>query len=107
MQFLKTIQVLQDMGKYIRQQARSNLTKQKKNVDRTLYESITYGVHNQQKKIDLLVEMAEYGKFQDQGVRGLKASPINTMNSPTDLETNATDPNNSRLGKEKKYKIKR
>ena len=82
MQFLKTIQVLQDMGKYIRQQARSNLTKQKKNVDRTLYESITYGVHNQQKKIDLLVEMAEYGKFQDQGVRGLKASPINTMNSP-------------------------
>ena len=50
------------MGKYIRQQARSNLTKQKKNVDRTLYESITYGVHNQQKKIDLLVEMAEYGK---------------------------------------------
>lgn len=82
MQFLNTIQTLQDMGKYIRQQARSNLTKQKKNVDNTLYDSISYGVHNQEKKIDLLIEMASYGKFQDQGVRGLKASPINTMNSP-------------------------
>lgn len=61
-------------GKYVVQQARANLTKKKKNVSKTLYDSIQYKETTSQTgasfSFDFLME--DYGEFQDKGVSGIK-----------------------------------
>jgi hypothetical protein len=61
-------------GKYVVQQARTNLTKKKKNVSKKLYDSIGYESKPSQSGASFSFEffMEDYGEFQDKGVSGIK-----------------------------------
>ena len=67
---------LQAFGKYVVQQSRSNLTKQKHNVSKGLYNSIGYKITEENGKFDLTFVMDEYGTFLDKGVKGAKPSLV-------------------------------
>ena len=58
---------LEKYGKYVVQQARSNLTKKKQNASKELYNSLSFKVQ----KNSVLFDMLEYGAFQDEGVLSL------------------------------------
>lgn len=59
-----------DFGKYMVQQSKKNLTKDKKGGG-PLYNSITYEVDDKDKsKIVFTFSMQDYGEFQDKGVKG-------------------------------------
>jgi hypothetical protein len=62
--------VLIKFGKYVIQQARSNLTKGKHNFNKTLYNSLRYSVYYSNDKFSMSFFMEDYGQFQDQGVKG-------------------------------------
>ena len=69
----KTVEnYLNSFGKYVVQQARSNLTKAKKNVNKKLYNSIKFKVVPEGDKYVLEFYMLNYGKFVDKGVSGNK-----------------------------------
>ena len=63
--------------KYVVQQSRSNLTKQKKNASKSLYNSIKGVSKVNPNSISLYFEMEEHGVFQDKGVSG-KEKKYNT-----------------------------
>ena len=67
-----TQQALEDFKKYVIQQARTNLTKGKKNVDGNLYKSLQGFVEKSPAGFRLYFEMEDYGMFQDKGVSGVK-----------------------------------
>jgi len=74
---LKNLQKeLQSFGKYVVQQSRSNLTKQKHNVTRDLYDSIHYDLTEKNGNYDLAFIMDEYGTFLDKGVKGANPSLV-------------------------------
>ena len=75
--------VLNKFGKYVVQQARSNLSKKSKNVSKELYNSISYDINVSAngESFSLVFKMAEYGEFQDKGVKG-KSSSSKAPNSP-------------------------
>ena len=68
----RTKMVLNTFAKYVIQQSRSNLTKQKKNASKALYDSLDYKIIHTSNDIKLLFEMLDYGQYQDQGVSGTK-----------------------------------
>jgi len=61
---------LNSFGKYIVQQSRSNLTKGKKNVNKSLYNSIKFKVSTDAKGFSVKFYMNSYGTFVDKGVSG-------------------------------------
>jgi hypothetical protein len=61
---------LNGFGKYVIQQSRSNLTKQRKNVDKNLYNSLNFEKNVSKNSFQLSFNMEDYGKFQDKGVSG-------------------------------------
>jgi len=63
-------QSLNAFGKYVVQQSRSNLTKNKKNVSKSLYDSIEYDLKVMPNSFSLSFIMDEYGMYQDKGVSG-------------------------------------
>ena len=63
--------------KYVVQQSRSNLTKQKKNASKSLYNSIKGISKVNPNSISLYFEMEVHGVFQDKGVSG-KEKKYNT-----------------------------
>jgi hypothetical protein len=67
-----TQKALDSFGKYIVQQAKNNLSKQRKTVSKKLYDSIGYKVKVSKNSIELDLSMEEYGKFVDLGVSGKK-----------------------------------
>lgn len=69
---LNTKQALEDFKKYVIQQARTNLTKGKKNVDKKLYNSLQGFIDESPAGFRLYFEMEDYGMFQDKGVSGKK-----------------------------------
>ena len=69
---LETQQALEDFKKYVIQQARTNLTKGKKNVDGNLYKSLQGFVEKSPAGFRLYFEMEDYGMFQDKGISGTK-----------------------------------
>ena len=69
---LNTQQALEDFKKYVIQQARTNLTKGKKNVDKNLYNSLQGFIDKSPAGFRLYFEMEDYGMFQDRGVSGKK-----------------------------------
>ena len=74
---LKNLQTeLQSFGKYVVQQSRSNLTKQKHNVSKDLYNSIHYKLKENNGNFDLAFIMDEYGTFLDKGVKGANPSLV-------------------------------
>ena len=78
--------VLIKFGKYVIQQARSNLTKGKHNFDKTLYNSLRYNIYYSDNKFSMVFSMEDYGEYQDKGVRGAggtrkSTSPFNKRNN--------------------------
>ena len=67
--------------KYVIQQSRSNLTKQRKNFSKSLYDSINGVSKVNPNSISLYFEMEEHGLYQDKGVKG-KTSSNKAPNSP-------------------------
>ena len=72
MQLKETREALNNFGKFVVQQARTRLTKGKKNVSKKLYNSLEYNINATEDSISVIFEMEDYGKFQDQGVSGTK-----------------------------------
>ena len=72
MQLKETREALNNFGKFVVQQARTRLTKGRKNVSKKLYNSLDYKINATQDSISVIFEMEDYGKFQDQGVSGIK-----------------------------------
>ena len=75
---------LEKFAKGVVQQARSNLTRNKKNVTGNLYESLQYDLEVGPNSIALrwkMDELAPYWKFQDYGVQG-KSSNTKAPSSP-------------------------
>lgn len=81
MQRLETEKALQDFGKRVVKQARTNLTKKGHSVSKGLWESIKSNTKVSKNSFQLDFEMADYGMFQDKGVRG-KTSSTRAPNSP-------------------------
>lgn len=67
---------LDKFGKYLVQQSRANLTKQKKNVTRNLYNSLAYETKVNPKSIEFDFLMAEYGEWVDKGRKKGKMPPF-------------------------------
>jgi hypothetical protein len=74
-------QVLRRFRDYVIQQSRSNLSKSDKNVSKELYNSLKGEILTENNYSIVGFSMAEYGQFQDQGVRG-KTSSTRAPNSP-------------------------
>ena len=72
--FAKTQEAFNKFAKYVIQQSRSNLTKQKKNSSSSLYKSLGYDLKVTDKSFSLEFFMEDYGAFVDQGVQGSKSS---------------------------------
>jgi|TARA_R100001463_G_scaffold36898_1_gene79410 hypothetical protein len=72
MQLKETREALNNFGKFVVQQAKSRLTKSKKNVSKKLYNSLDYNINASNDSISVVFEMEDYGKFQDLGVSGKK-----------------------------------
>jgi hypothetical protein len=74
---------LNSFGKYIIKQARTNLTKKKKNVNKELYNSLKFTVERKgQGDYSVKFFMANYGTFVDKGVSGTEQQQMykNTQN---------------------------
>ena len=67
-----TEKALNDFKSYVIQQARTNLTKDRKNVGKGLYNSLQGFVEKSPAGFRLYFEMEDYGMFQDRGVSGKK-----------------------------------
>ena len=63
---------LDKFARYVIQQARSNLTRQKKNSSKALYESLNYDLNVSINSFSLTFTMEDYGEYQDKGVSGIK-----------------------------------
>jgi hypothetical protein len=61
---------LNSFGKYIVQQSRTNLTKGKKNANKSLYNSINFKVTTDANGFSVKFYMNNYGTFVDKGVSG-------------------------------------
>ena len=70
--FKQTQQALNKFAKYVIQQARTNLSKQKKNVSSDLYGSLGYDLNVSPNSFGLEFYMLPYGEFIDKGVSGTK-----------------------------------
>ena len=73
--------VLKRFRDYVIQQSRSNLSKSGKNVSKELYNSIEGEIVTQENYSIVGFKMADYGSYQDKGVRGALSS-TKAPNSP-------------------------
>jgi hypothetical protein len=73
--------VLKRFRDYVIQQSRSNLSKSDKNVSKELYNSLKGEILTENNYSIVGFSMAEYGQYQDKGVRG-KSSSAKAPNSP-------------------------
>lgn len=58
-------------GKYVVQQAKSNLTRKKKNASKELYNSISYDIKQSKNSFEFSISMEDYGIYIDRGVEGV------------------------------------
>ena len=72
---------LDNFGKFIVQQSKSNLTKKGKKDRGDLYNSISYDLTVSKNSFQLSFLMTDYGEFVDKGVKGVKSS-AKAPNSP-------------------------
>tara|TARA_R110000824_G_scaffold30093_1_gene99318 strand:+ start:988 stop:1509 length:522 start_codon:yes stop_codon:yes gene_type:complete len=70
MRLKKTEAALEAFKNFVIQQARSRLTKSKKNVSKELYNSLKGNVKVMPNSINVDFQMEDYGLFQDKGVSG-------------------------------------
>ena len=69
----ETNKALNKFAKYVIQQARTNLTKGKKNVSNDLYDSLDSEIKVSKNSFSMDMFMDKYGMFQDRGVKGTKS----------------------------------
>jgi len=67
---------LNRFAKYVVTQSRANLTRQKKNASKELWQSIDYDLNVSKNSFQLEFLMEDYGIFQDKGVRGKDPSKV-------------------------------
>ena len=79
--FTELNKTLNDFGKYVRQQSRSRLSKDKKNDSKRLYDSIDYSTSIKDRTASVSFIMAEYGAYVDKGVHGTESSYISAADS--------------------------
>ena len=72
---------LDSFGKYVVKQARTNLTKGKKNVNKALYNSIRFEVIAEDDGYVVRFYMLDYGTFVDKGVKGTNSNYIENKNT--------------------------
>jgi len=72
---------LDNFGKFIVQQSKSNLTKKRKKDRGDLYNSISYDLTVSKNSFQLSFLMTDYGEFVDKGVKGVESS-AKAPNSP-------------------------
>tara|TARA_B110000046_G_C12789488_1_gene312491 strand:+ start:129 stop:653 length:525 start_codon:yes stop_codon:yes gene_type:complete len=89
MEFKLMQKELNDFGKYVVQQSRTNLTKGKHNATKELYNSIGYFVDKTAQGYKISFEMEDYGMFQDRGVKGVKSNYVVNKNSPFSYKQNS------------------
>lgn len=65
---------LEDFGRYVVKQSRTNLTRLGKRDTGKLYESIRYEVKTGKASFSLSISMEDYGQFVDKGVKGVSSS---------------------------------
>ena len=69
---------LDKYARYVVQQSRSNLTKQRNNASKSLYRSLGYNIKGNQ----VTFEGNAYGEFLDKGVKGAESTYPQSTNSP-------------------------
>ena len=74
--------VLTKFAGYVIQQAKSNLTKGKRNASKNLYNSLTYDLQTGENSFSLTFSMDDYGEYQDKGVKGAKSTYTSAQGSP-------------------------
>jgi hypothetical protein len=74
--------VLTKFAKYVIQQARTNLTRNKRNSTGDLYNSLSYDLSVGDNSFSLSFKMEDYGEYQDKGVRGAKSTYSSAAGSP-------------------------
>ena len=82
-----TIKALEAFKDYVISQSRANLTRGKKNVSSDLYNSLNGILDVGPNSFSLKFQMEDYGKFQDQGVKGVKSNYVENRNSPFSFGT--------------------
>ena len=92
MQLKETREALNKFGKFVIQQARSRLTKGNKNVNKKLYNSLEYLPFTEGNFIGVKFFMEQYGKFQDQGVKGTKSNYTENKKSPFSYKSKMPPP---------------
>lgn len=70
MDLKRTKEALEKFAKYVVTQSRANLTRQKKNYSKSLWDSIGYDLDVRKNSFSLDLLMNEYGIYQDKGVSG-------------------------------------
>jgi len=80
-QLKETYAVIKKYRDYVIQQSRSNLSKGRKNVSKELYNSLKGEIVQEDNYAIVGFRMAEYGQYQDQGVKG-KFKSAKAPNSP-------------------------
>lgn len=73
---LNTREALNRFGKGVVKQSRSSLTRQGKNVDKKLWNSLSFNLEVGKNSFRVEFEMEDYGKFQDEGVKGANPSLV-------------------------------
>jgi len=81
MELKNTEALIKRFRDYVIQQSRSNLSKSRKNNTKELYNSIKGEIVSEKDYSIVGFKMADYGMFQDQGVKG-KSSSAKAPNSP-------------------------
>ena len=79
--FTNLNKTLNDFGKYVLQQSRSRLSKDKKNDSKRLYDSIDYSTSANGKDSSVSFIMAEYGAYVNDGVHGTDSSYVSAADS--------------------------
>lgn len=74
---------------YVVSQAKSNLTRLKKNSTKSLYDSLKGNVKVSNNSFEMSIEMEEYGHFQDKGVSGKEVK----YNTPYSYSSKMPPPN--------------
>ena len=87
MNFKQTKAALDSFAKFVIKQSRTNLTKKKKNVTSSLYESLGYDLNVSKNSFYLEFYMDEYGAFVDEGVKGKKSNYPENRNSRFSFNT--------------------
>ena len=74
-----TQKALDKFGKYLVKESRKNLTRKKKNVTNSLYESLDYNVKAMPNSFEFDFLMNEYGEWVDKGRKAGKNPPFSPL----------------------------